>query len=160
LQEKDRLKFSSLLAQRRVRSAVGFTGNPAPYFLAAPLSTFNATIKQFSVIRKFNDLTDNVQNTGNNAADFALVSTTGQIGGTAVSLGAPGPENSSSPVTRTHAQFPGSYIDPTQCQGCGVNRVRDMSPASFGSVSFPTGTLSVRRTFTSLRHCRCRDFAG
>jgi hypothetical protein len=145
-----RTAMISNFIQANMLDAVGFYGNPAPYFLAAPLVTFNATNEQFSVIRKFNDLTDSQQNTNNNAADFTLVSTTGDIGGTAVALGAPGPENSSSPLIHTHAQFPGSYIDPTQCQCCGVNRVRDMTPASFSTVSFPTGTLSVRRTLTNM----------
>jgi hypothetical protein len=136
--------------QANVLDAVGFTGNAALYFEATALNPFAATAEEFSFVRKLDNLTDRPQNTFNNAADFTLVSTTGDMGGTPVALGAPGPENLASPITRTHGQFPGSLVDPSQCQGCGVNRVRDASPATFGSVSFPSGTLSVRRSFTNL----------
>jgi hypothetical protein len=135
--------------QANVLDAVGFTGNAALYFGTTALNPFAATAEEFSFVRKLDNLTDRPQNTFNNAADFALVSTTGDLNGTPVALGAPGPENLASPTTRTRTQFPGTLVDPTQCQGCGVNRVRDASPATFGSVTFPTGTLSVRRIFTN-----------
>jgi uncharacterized repeat protein (TIGR01451 family) len=145
-----RTALASNFTPANVLDAVGFPGNPAPYFETAPLAPVNAGAEEFSFSRQVNDLTARPQETNNNAADFTLVATTGNIGGTAVSLGAPGPENLSSPIGRARAQFPGSYVDPTQCQGCGENRVRNFSPASFGSVSFPTGTLSIRRTFTNI----------
>ena len=80
----------------------------------------------------------------NNAADFFGVDTQGTTLGTGQRLGAPGPENLSSPVVRT-AQVPPSLIDPAACSGCAPNRVRDYTVTP----EDPNGTLIVRRRFTN-----------
>lgn len=61
--------------------------------------------------------------TNDDAADFALVSTTAAlINGTQSVLGAPGPENLASPIQRESTVVP-SYIDPLVCGGCEPNRL-------------------------------------
>jgi hypothetical protein len=81
------------------------------------------------------------QDTDNNAADFTLVSTTSTVADTPVVLGAPGPENLSSPVLRNDNQFGIQDLDPAACKGCAPNRVRAGSGGE--------GTLAIRRTFTN-----------
>lgn len=80
----------------------------------------------------------------NNAADFFGVDPTGATLGTGQRLGAPGPENLSSPVER-NAEVPGTLIDPAVCSGCAPNRVRDTTPTAEN----PYGTLTVRRRLTN-----------
>ncbi len=88
------------------------------------------------------------QDTGDNQSDFALV--TQDSDSTAI-LGAPGPENSTSPVQR-NAQINASYIDPASPASCtdptlACARVRDTTsdPGNFSTF----GTLSLRRRFTN-----------
>ena len=91
------------------------------------------------------------QDTGDNAADFALVSTDPLALGSNAVLGAPGPENRTSPIQRNGSIKP-SLIDPncpsgsTGCQ----NQVRDQPVA--GQPEVPNqrfGTLRFRRRFTN-----------
>jgi hypothetical protein len=81
------------------------------------------------------------QDTDDNAADFTLISTSGTVADTPVILGAPGPENLSSPVLKNDNQFGIQDLDPAACKGCAPNRVRVGSGDS--------GTLAIRRTFTN-----------
>jgi hypothetical protein len=103
---------------------------------------------QYSFVRK---MTSGIpQDTNNNSADFVLVSTSGAVGATVATLGAPGPETTQSPIQRNAAIKP-SLVD--NCNGIGFpasgcqNRVRN------GAASNPTnaqyGTLSFRRKFTN-----------
>jgi hypothetical protein len=71
-------------------------------------------------------------------------------------LGAPGPENLSSPVIR-NAEIKASLVD-TQCVGIAVNPTlpsacrferRTNAGSGFGSSPTSTGTLSIRRRFTN-----------
>ncbi|HEY1403935.1 MAG TPA: hypothetical protein VGB05_07415, partial [Pyrinomonadaceae bacterium] len=71
-------------------------------------------------------------------------------------LGAPGPENLSSPVQR-NADIKASLVD-TQCTGIAVNPTlpsacrferRTGAGSGFGSSPTSTGTLSIRRRFTN-----------
>jgi hypothetical protein len=100
--------------------------------------------------------------TGNNETDFQ----TADINGTNLCastinfrcqrLGAPGPENLSSPVQR-NADIKASLVD-TQCTGISVNPTlpsacrferRTDAGSGYGSSPTSTGTLSIRRRFTN-----------
>ncbi|HLL15706.1 MAG TPA: lamin tail domain-containing protein [Pyrinomonadaceae bacterium] len=105
---------------------------------------------QYSFVRK---LTTGIpQDTGDNATDFVLISTTGAAGSVPAILGAPGPENTQSPV-QSNAFIKASLID--NCNTMGVpgsgcqNRVRDNSAGASNPTSAQNGTLSFRRKFTN-----------
>ncbi|HVG38553.1 MAG TPA: hypothetical protein VM870_04660 [Pyrinomonadaceae bacterium] len=100
------------------------------------------------------------QDTGDNAADFVLVETTGALlDGVQATLGAPGPERapsqtsflaSASPVQR-NASIKAQLIDP-QCAGSGAlgsacARVRTANGANATNAAF--GTLLIRRRFVN-----------
>ncbi|MDX6268978.1 MAG: hypothetical protein QOD28_201 [Acidobacteriota bacterium] len=113
------------------------------------LAALSTAAGEFSYTRK---LTSGVpQDTGDNAADFVLVSTTGGlINGVQSVLGAPGPENLLSPVNRTNV-VKASLVDP-QCAGFGsptsaCARVRTANGANPTNAAF--GTLLIRRKFTN-----------
>lgn len=79
--------------------------------------------------------------TGQNENDFQLVEVNGaSLNGRAAALGAPGPEDTTSPIDRT-ASFGNSLIDTTTPQSSPPNRVR------IGSGN--TGTMEIRRRFTN-----------
>ncbi|HZI19940.1 MAG TPA: lamin tail domain-containing protein [Pyrinomonadaceae bacterium] len=80
------------------------------------------------------------QDTGDNAADFFLVATAGSSPPAGAQLGAPGPENSESPLMRGN-QIPASLIEPAAAASDPPNRVRS------GSGGFDS--LSIRRRFTN-----------
>ncbi|HEX8180020.1 MAG TPA: hypothetical protein VF525_10800 [Pyrinomonadaceae bacterium] len=94
------------------------------------------------------------QDTGDNAADFVLVETTGALlNGVQAVLGAPGPEraptntaytSSSSPIQK-NAQMKASLVDQQQPSTAAPNRVRDLTGVTNG----PQGTLKIRRCFTN-----------
>jgi hypothetical protein len=89
------------------------------------------------------------KDTNNNAADFIFVDTNGTNGAGAAQrrLGAPGPENLSSPVQRT-AQMPTSPVAPCVALTMPPNRVRTVQNNP-GSPTSELGTLSIRRRFTN-----------
>ncbi|HYO63888.1 MAG TPA: carboxypeptidase regulatory-like domain-containing protein [Pyrinomonadaceae bacterium] len=88
------------------------------------------------------------QDTGVNAADFQFLTTTGDLlGGVQSTLGAPGPENLSSPLLST-SSMPTSLIDPLASSTAAPNRVRDTTPGDPQTSAL--GTLSIRRTFTNM----------
>ncbi|HEX6624273.1 MAG TPA: lamin tail domain-containing protein, partial [Pyrinomonadaceae bacterium] len=86
------------------------------------------------------------QDTGANAADFLFADTAGTSAGAGQRLGAPGPENTSSPVER-NAGLVASLIDPAQPAAAPPNRARDFTSDPANNSAF--GTLSVRRRFTN-----------
>ncbi len=80
-----------------------------------------------------------VKDSNDNSADFVFVDTNGTSAGAGQRLGAPGPENLSSPIER-NASFPVNLLDP--CVGATLppNRIRDFGAGgTFGS-------LDIRRT--------------
>jgi hypothetical protein len=83
------------------------------------------------------------KDTDNNVIDFVFVDTNGTSAGAGQRLGAPGPENLSSPIQR-NAGFSGVMLDATVSQSAPPNRVRD-SGGSGGTF----GTLSLRRRFVN-----------
>jgi len=100
------------------------------------------------------------KDTDDNATDFLFVDTNGTPTGAGQRLGAPGPENLSSPVQR-NSTIKTSLIDPG-CSGSGsvdglghpsglqpnaCARQRDTTSGSGSTSTF--GTLSIRRKFTN-----------
>lgn len=86
------------------------------------------------------------RDTDNNAADFVFVDTNGTSAGAGQRLGAPGPENLSSPIQR-NASFAGALLDPCVAGASPPNRVRDFTADPPNNSTF--GTLDIRRTFTN-----------
>jgi hypothetical protein len=82
------------------------------------------------------------KDTGNNAADFFFIDTGALSIGAGQRLGAPGPENLSSPIQR-NANFGGPNLDQTVATSNPPNRVRVFTsdPANQSS----NGTLSIRK---------------
>ena len=87
-----------------------------------------------------------LSDTGDNASDFVFADTNGTNAGAGQRLGAPGPENLSSPVQRT-GLLPGSLISPCVSAGAPPNRVRDFTADVPNNSTF--GTLSIRRRITN-----------
>ncbi|MDT7603414.1 MAG: hypothetical protein QOF61_1411, partial [Acidobacteriota bacterium] len=86
------------------------------------------------------------KDTGNNATDFIFADTNGTPAGAPQRLGAPGPENLSSPIQR-FSTVPASLIDPCQSSAAPPNRVVDTTSDPANNSTF--GTLTVRRKFTN-----------
>ena len=86
----------------------------------------------------------NLKDTNNNAADFVFVDTNGTSAGAGQRLGAPGPENLSSPIER-NASFAVNVLDVCVAPASPPNRVRDFTSSPANNSTF--GTLDVRRTF-------------
>ncbi len=86
------------------------------------------------------------KDTNNNAADFIFVDTNGTSAGAGQRLGAPGPENLSSPIQR-NASFPVNLLDPCVASSSPPNRVRDFTSDPVNNSTF--GTLDIRRTITN-----------
>ena len=83
------------------------------------------------------------KDTNNNAADFVFVDTNGTSAGAGQRLGAPGPENLSSPIQR-NASFAVNLLDPCVAAASPPNRVRDFTSDPANNSTF--GTLDIRRT--------------
>ncbi|MDQ3918926.1 MAG: lamin tail domain-containing protein [Acidobacteriota bacterium] len=136
--------------------AVGFSGAPAPYYEGTALSPAGGVTApgQYSFVRQL--ATGAPQDTNNNASDFVFVSTDGgTYSGLASVLGAPGPENRSSPVNR-NAQLKTTLIDPCQTTSNAPNRERysasytdPAAPAGSGTGTYPLGTITIRRRYTN-----------
>jgi hypothetical protein len=94
------------------------------------------------------------QDTGRSLDDFQLVSTDlSVVGGVQSSLGAPGPENSDSPVQRND-KIKATLIDPLQPFGSSPNSVRkqcspNQGPEECDPDRSVEGTFSIRRRWTN-----------
>lgn len=86
------------------------------------------------------------QDTNNNATDFIFVDTNGTSAGAGQRLGAPGPENLSSPIQR-NASFGFDLLDPCVSTASPPNRVRDFTSDPANNSTF--GTLDIRKTVTN-----------
>lgn len=84
--------------------------------------------------------------TNNNAVDFIFVDTDATSTEAGQRLGAPAPENLSSPVER-NATITASLLDPCAPAAASPNRVRDLTSLPLLNATF--GTLDIRRTFTN-----------
>lgn len=124
--------------------AVGFSAEPNTlYREGAGLTSPGANAGNYSFVRRLTS--GAAQDTNNNAADFQFVSTNGGLfGGLQSTLGAPGPENTSSPIQR-NAQMKASLIDPVAGMANAPNRVRSLTAVPNGDL----GTLAIRRRFTN-----------
>jgi hypothetical protein len=85
--------------------------------------------------------------TNNNANDFIFVDTNGTSAGAGQRLGAPGPENSTSPTALDGTGLLGLNLDPCVNRYVAPNVVRDFTSDPANNSTF--GTLDVRRTFTN-----------
>jgi len=91
--------------------------------------------------------TDGVlKDTNNNAADFIFVDINATSAGAGQRLGAPGPENLSSPIER-NASFAANLLDTCVAAASPPNRVRDFTSDPPNNSAF--GTLDIRRTITN-----------
>jgi endonuclease G len=138
---------SNLLTGTRL-DAVGFGGADPLYVELSGLTPLGGITSDgdYSFVRRLTSSTP--QDTDNNEADFVFVATDGGTysGRTAV-LGAPGPENLSSPTERSAAtEIQSRYIDNGACPTCAPNRVRDINDTGTNK---PLGTLSTRRTWVN-----------
>ncbi len=118
-----------------------------------PLAGFNIESSWYRILT-----TGTPRDTNDNSADFFIVDTNATcatIGGSATCvgnagehLGAPGPENLSSPVQR-NATIKSSLVDPGAVSTASPNRVRDSTPNNCGGLNCSLGTLDIRRRFTN-----------
>ena len=120
---------------------VGFSGAPALYTDGTGILPAGGitTDGEFTFVRKL--ATGHPVETNNNNADFDFAATdAGTYNGRVAVLGAPNPENVSSPTINGSV---GSYLlDPAQPSTASPNRVRNLSPVTNG----PLGTLAIRRS--------------
>ena len=86
------------------------------------------------------------KDTDNNASDFIFVDTNGTSAGAGQRLGAPGPQNLSSPIQR-NSTISSPLLDATVAKANPPNRVRDFTSDPANNSTF--GTLSIRRRFTN-----------
>jgi subtilisin-like proprotein convertase family protein len=96
--------------------------------------------------------------TDNNAADFIFVDTNGTSAGAGQRLGAPSPENLSSPVSLDGSTLLGSPADPTRPYNAAPNYVRkggewcaspSIVPPCSSATNSTFGTVDVRQKFTN-----------
>ncbi|MCA1593882.1 MAG: lamin tail domain-containing protein, partial [Acidobacteria bacterium] len=85
------------------------------------------------------------KDSNNNSADFVFVDTNGTTAGAGQRLGAPGPENLSSPVQKLNVAV--TLLDPGVAASVAPNRVRDFTSDAGNNSTF--GTLTIRRTVTN-----------
>lgn len=87
------------------------------------------------------------RDTGDNEADLIFVDTNGTSAGAGQRLGAPGPENLSSPLTRTTGGLLVALVDPAVALNEPPNQVRDLTSIPQQNSTF--GTLEIRRKITN-----------
>lgn len=109
---------------------------------------------EYSLFRNVSVSTGLPTDANNNETDFTSADTNGTnlcnstVNFRCQRLGAPGPENLSSPNIKTGTQIQSAQLDPTVAQSAPPNRVRDYNDG-FGSSPTGSGTLLIRRTFTN-----------
>lgn len=87
------------------------------------------------------------QATGNNAGDFIFVATDGGTYDLLPSmLGAPSPENRTSPIQRNQT-IKAQLLDTQAASSASPNRLRDATPNACGGSNCALGTLAIRRAF-------------
>jgi len=86
------------------------------------------------------------KDTDNNAVDFIFVDTNGTSAGAGQRLGAPGPQNLSSPVA-TGSSISNALLDSCAAPYAAPNVVRDFTSVPANNSTF--GTLDLRFTFTN-----------
>jgi len=120
------------------------TGYPALTPFSIDYSFYRDNCGKGGSITTFGPCTINTpKDTNNNAADFVFVDTNGTSAGAGQRLGAPGPENLSSPIQR-NASFTVDLLDVCVAPASPPNRVRDFTSDPPNNSTF--GTLDIRRT--------------
>src|SRR5205085_8985343 len=99
---------------------------------------------EYSFFRTFDLATGLPLDTNNNATDFTYVDTANTSTTAGQRLGAPGPENLTSPIQR-NGTVKSSLVATCVASSAAPNRIRDFTPVTNG----PQGTLSIRRKFTN-----------
>src|SRR5205085_3989742 len=136
--------------------AVGFDSNTGGGVCdllreANTLPPVSGSTTQYSFFRKECDFVSGVgctvsgtpKDTNDNSADFKFADTQGTfISGVTQQLGAPGPENKTSPLRRDNAGVLVSLLDATISSASPPNRSRDFTA---NPPTSPNGTLSIRR---------------
>ena len=123
------------------------TGYPALTPFSIDYSFYRDNCGKGGSITTFGPCTiDTPKDTNNNAADFIFVDTNGTSAGAGQRLGAPGPENLSSPIQR-NASFAVNLLDTCVAAASPPNRVRDFTSDPPNNSTF--GTLDIRRTVTN-----------
>ncbi|MFL6230597.1 MAG: DNA/RNA non-specific endonuclease [Pyrinomonadaceae bacterium] len=124
--------------------AAGFNTSSTFYKEGAGLTPASG-FGQYSFVRKL--ASGSPQDTDDNAADFVFISTDGGTYGGVSVLGAPGPENTGSPLVRSSAtEILSRLIDPAMSSTVSPNRVRDTSDTGTNKT---LGTLIIRRTWVN-----------
>jgi hypothetical protein len=125
--------------------AVGFSSvTNSLYREGAGLMPVGSVDGDYSFVRKQVSFIN--QDTGNNSADFAFVSTTGsQFNGVQSILGAPGFEGSSSPIRGNSAGVSAISIGLLDTSASSANQNRTFQPIVNGD----KGTLELRRKITN-----------
>ncbi|HZB47443.1 MAG TPA: lamin tail domain-containing protein, partial [Pyrinomonadaceae bacterium] len=148
---------ATALGSTTVVDAVGFganTGSNCDLLREGNTLTGAANdASQYSFVREVEQ--GATADSGDNAADFALVSTTPAvlINGVTPLLGAPGPESSTKPVGPAPCAANPTYeigralLDTAVDAGAEPNRKRDATPDAPSNSTF--GTIEFRRTFTN-----------
>ena len=85
------------------------------------------------------------EDTDDNSSDFVFVDTNGTSAGAGQRLGAPGPENLSSPVVNGGLTV--GLLDPCVDENTAPNAVRDLTSSPANNSTF--GTIDYRRTITN-----------
>lgn len=112
--------------------------------------TVDSNCTSFATLNNPGPTGSHPQDTGDNRADFIFVDTNGtQISseGSQRRLGAPGPENMSSPIVRT-GLIATSNVDACVSSTAAPNRVRDLTNDP-GEPNDTFGSLIIRRKFTN-----------
>jgi subtilisin-like proprotein convertase family protein len=91
--------------------------------------------------------TTQVQDTNHNANDFIFMNTGGSDAGVGQRVGAPGPENLSSPISLDGLGLVASKLDSCEGRNEPPNHVRDRTSPPDSTSQF--GTIDIRRTFTN-----------
>lgn len=114
------------------------------FYEDTPIQNHVSANAEHSFIRKLDS--GRPQDTDNNASDFQLIATD-PTGLTDATLGAPGPENLTSPIQRSLSVLKSSLVEPCASSAQPPNRVRDFTsdPANHST----SGTLLLRRRFTN-----------
>jgi predicted extracellular nuclease len=137
--------------------AAGYTGVDALYREGNGFATGGGEMTlnlEYSYYRSMCSFVQNVgctvagtpKDSGDNTADFIAVDTQATTTGQGQHLGAPGPENLSSPIQR-NTQMPLTLLDPNASSSQAPNRVRDFTADVANHA--PQGKISIRRTVTN-----------
>ncbi len=124
--------------------AFGYSSSPTLYREGAGfpiILTFNTN---HTFYRDLNTVGGFPKDTGDNSVDFIAVNTNPEIFNYGIALGAPGPENLTSPLNR-NSTMPVTLLDTGAAATAVPNQERDAAVVTNGSL----GTLILRRTVTN-----------